>query len=125
MSRSCLRTYALVSLVLASLIFVASAPAGNPSPAQEQKTLEIQGKIIRTAPDQFIVQTREDKQVKVFLNPQTKFTMNNKPFLYSDLKLGSSINMTYTIDGTRWVANTVVVVPAAPPGDRPPPQKSS
>lgn len=95
-----------------------------------QANVQIQGRIVRTAPDQFIVQGTGNKEYTFFVNPQTRYLMNNKAAQYSDLRVGTSISAGYVTEGDRYIANTVTVLPAreAPPvkeGAPPPPKQGA
>jgi len=79
--------------------------------AAAQQALEIQGRIVRTAPDQFIVETRDNKQVTLYTNPQTRYQMNNKAVTYSDLRAGANITARYVTEGDRHIVNAVTVAP--------------
>jgi len=89
-----------------------SASAQEQQPVVQTQNLQIQGKIVSTAPDHFVVQTSDNKQISVYVNPQSKFTMNNKAVSYADLKAGTSISAGYVMQGDKYYANTVVVAPA-------------
>ena len=80
----------------------------------EPKAVEIQGKIVRTGTDQFIVQTRDNKQVTFFVNPQTKYLMKDRAILFTDLRVGSNINAVYVPQGDRFVVNQVTIVEDQP-----------
>lgn len=90
-----------------------------------QATRELRGRIVRTAPDQFIVETPDNRQVTVYTNPQTRYVSNNQVIPYSDLRQGVQITTTYTTQGERFIANAVTLVPAnanppAQPAPNPP-----
>jgi len=81
--------------------------------ATAQQGLQIQGRIVRTAPDQFVVETRDNKQVTFYTNPQTKYLRNNKAVQYSDLRVGANITAGYVTEADRYIVNTVTVAQPA------------
>jgi len=104
-------------LGLASLVWIpavtCTVSGQEPQQVQVQQNLQIQGQIMRTAPDLFVVKTRDNKEFNVHINPQTKYLMDNKAILYSELRTGASITTTYVVQGDRYIANDVVVLPAS------------
>jgi hypothetical protein len=92
-------------------------PAVRPAPAQPQVQAEqIQGQIIRTSPDRFVVKTRDNREVTFFHNPDTRYLLNSKVVPYSDLRVGSNITAAYTMEGDRYIANNVTLVPVTTQG---------
>ena len=87
----------------------AQAQAQPAAPAQPGTAArQIQGQIIRTAPDQFVVRTRDNKEVVVYTNPQTRYLLNSRPVQFSDLRVGANINAGYVLEGNRYIASNVV-----------------
>jgi len=72
----------------------------------------LSGRVVRTGNGQFIVQTRDNRQVTVYTNPQTRYLQNNRAIQYSDLRVGSNVNFGYALEGERYIANNVTLVPA-------------
>jgi len=105
MKRSLASVCGLMALAIVLGVFVMEAPAQG---------LQIQGRIVRTAPDQFIVETRDNKQVTFYTNPQTRYLQNNKVVRYADLRVGANITAGYVTEGDRYIVNTVTLAPAQP-----------
>jgi len=123
MKRLYLSLFGLASLALGYAVYTlpASAQAPQPRPVQP-RPVEIQGKIVRTGTDQFIIQTRDNKQVTLFVNPQTKYVMRSKPALFTDLRVGAPVTVAYSTEGDRLIVTTVNlveedVVPPPPPAE--------
>jgi hypothetical protein len=72
----------------------------------------LSGRVVRTGNGQFIVQTRDNRQVTVYTNPQTRYLQNNRAVQYSDLRVGSNVNFGYATEGDRYIANNVTLLPA-------------
>ena len=71
----------------------------------------LDGKIIRTGQDQVVIETRDNKQVTIYTNPQTRFMVNENPGAFTDLRVGSTINLGFTMQGDRRIANTIRIRP--------------
>jgi len=74
----------------------------------------VQGKIVSIGDNQVMVRTNDNKDVTLYMTPQTRYTINNKAARFSDLRVGSVINTTYTPQGTRYMVNSLAVGPPAP-----------
>lgn len=112
---------AAVALILPAYV---EGQAQDQTARQAQAAQEIRGRIVRTAPDQFVVQTRDNRQVTFYTNPQTRYLSNNRTIPYSDLRTGSEINAAYATQGDRFIANSVTLMPAgnnAQPAQQPQP----
>jgi len=72
----------------------------------------VNGRIVRTGQDQFIVQGVDNKQYTFYTNPQTTYWSNNNPIQYSNLQVGSNVSAWYVPQGSRYIANRVSIVPA-------------
>jgi len=72
----------------------------------------VNGRIVRTAQDQFVVQGVDNKSYTFYTNPQTRYWMNNNPIQYSGLQVGSNISAWYAPQGERYYVNRVNVLPA-------------
>src|SRR5579864_5157652 len=108
MKRSWLRWLGAPALAVAIPTFALQAsaqPAPNPSPAQQvkQRTIEIQGRVAKTGQGQFVVETRDNKQVTILTNPQTRFMMNKKAVRFDDLRVGSNITVAVIPEGDRQI----------------------
>jgi uncharacterized protein (TIGR03000 family) len=80
------------------------------TPAPEPQILE--GRIIRTGKDDFVIETRDQKQVTVYTNPQTRFVIDDRTGAFTDLRSGNTVRMGFTLQGDRHIANTVnITVP--------------
>jgi len=111
MKRLNVRLFGLALLALGYGAFTLSSSAQAPQPVPAQpRTVEVQGKIIRTGTDQFIVQTRDNKQVTLFVNPRTKYLMKDKAVLFTDLRVGVPVTVSYITEGDRFIGNTVNIV---------------
>src|SRR5947207_615134 len=100
MKRLYLSLFGLAALAFGYVVSTLPTSAQVPQPRQaDPRTVEIQGKIIRTGTDQLIVQTRDNRQVTLFVNPQSKFMMRNKAVLLTDLRAGANINAVYVTQG--------------------------
>jgi hypothetical protein len=100
----------------------AATPQQAPVPAEQQarpvpgqqQTRQIQGRVIRTGENQVIVQTPDKKEVTINTHPRTTYRLKNRDVRFSDVRVGTNITAGYDLDGTRYLANNVVVVPAEP-----------
>ena len=101
----------LVDFVRPSGEQVGSGEQQSVQPGQQPERREYEGKIIRTGQDQFVIETRDNRQVTLYTNPQTRFTLNNKTGAFSDVRVGSMITTGYTVQGDRHIANTVTIRP--------------
>src|SRR5947209_14800002 len=106
MNRTSVRAFALAAVLGGLVATSALAQNPNPPPAKQQAR-EIQGQIVRTGDNQFVVKTRDNKEVIFYTNPQTRYLMNDKAVRYSDLRVGANVTAAYPVEGTRSVANHV------------------
>lgn len=84
----------------------------RPQPKDQPKDQVIEGKILRTVgQDQFVIQTQDNREVTVYTNPQTRYTLNNNAAAFTDLRAGNSVNVNYRLDGTRYMGNTITIRP--------------
>jgi len=72
----------------------------------------LSGRIVRTGNGQFVVQTRDNRQVTVYTNPQTRYLQGNQAVQFNTLRTGSNVNFGYVMDGDRYIANNVTLVAA-------------
>jgi hypothetical protein len=89
----------------------AVAVGAQPNAAQPTGTM-VNGRIVRTGQDQFIVQGVDNKSYTFYTNPQTRFWMNNNPVQFSNLQVGSNVTAWYSPQGERFFVNRVNVLPA-------------
>ena len=73
----------------------------------------VNGRVIRTGPDQFIVQGADNKQYTFYTSPQTRYWSNNNAIQFSNLQVGSNVSTWYVPQGNRYLVNRVNVLPAA------------
>lgn len=85
-------------------------PLGQPATALPQDTI-VEGKILRTGQDQFVVQTRDNREVIVYTNPETRFLLNNNPAAFNDLRAGTGVNVNFRMDGKRHIGNSITIRP--------------
>jgi len=89
----------------------ATAPGGTAA-----ASATVQGKVIRVdGQDRVIVQTDGNKEVVLFANPTTRYTINGRVGRFSDLRLGTNVRADYIVEGNRYVVNSFQVgdAPAA------------
>jgi len=77
-------------------------------PAQAE---QLEGRIVRTGQDQFVIETRDKRQVTVFTNGQTRFMLNQTPGAFADMRIGNNVTTGFTVQGDRHIANTVTIRP--------------
>jgi uncharacterized protein (TIGR03000 family) len=85
-------------------------PQGQQPPRPNQPR-ELEGKIISTGQDQFVIETRDNRKITVFTNPQTTFLMNDKTVAFTDLRTGATVTTGFTMQGDRHIANRIVIRP--------------
>jgi len=115
-----------LSTSILSLGLLAGTALGQQNPQQQQVQQPninvtadpslgtmVNGRIVRTAQDQFIVQGADNKEYTFYTNPQTRYWSNNNPIQYSNLQVGSSVSAWYVPQGNRYFVNRVNVLPAA------------
>jgi len=77
-----------------------------------QAARELRGRVVRTGEGQFVVQTPDNRQVTVYTNQRTRYLQGNQPAQFSNLRVGSTVNFGYAMEGERYIADTVTLVPA-------------
>jgi uncharacterized protein (TIGR03000 family) len=89
------------------------APVTNPAPivTNPAPAVVIEGRVLRTGPDHFVIQNRDNQQITVYTNPQTRFMLNQNPGAFTDVRVGSNVNFGYMMQGDRRIANTVTIRP--------------
>src|SRR5437870_13633767 len=106
-----------LTVLAATAIVVVPASAQKPVPPKAGQALELQGKIVKTSPDLLVVETKDNKEVKVKVHPKTRFLLKDRPVTIEEIKVGTPINITYVTEADVFVANTVTVVEAIPTAD--------
>jgi uncharacterized protein (TIGR03000 family) len=81
--------------------------AQQPAPAGEL----LEGRVIRTGPDHFVIESRDNRQVTVYTNAETRFLMNQNPAAFTDLRSGANISLNFTRQGDRHFATNVTIRP--------------
>jgi hypothetical protein len=92
----------------------------NPQRTDKQAAndLSVRGKIVKmNGPDQFTVQTSDNRRVTFFTNPQTRYTIDGRAGRFNDLRVGTEISGSYVTRDDRMFLNSVTVgaVSDAPP----------
>jgi len=88
------------------------APAPLPKKTENSTTATtLDGHVIRTGPDNFVIQSPNQGEVTIYTNPQTRYMMNNNPGAFTDIRVGSNVNFGYSMQGDRRFANTVTIRP--------------
>jgi len=72
----------------------------------------VQGRVVRVGNNQFVVQTPNGQNVTLYTNPQTRYALNNRAAQFSDVRVGSNVNLLYTPQGNQWYADQVTFIPA-------------
>src|SRR5437868_11710934 len=75
-------------------------------PKSTSRTIEVHGQIVRVLPDQIIVDTRDRRNVVVWLRPLTKFVQNGQTMQITDLKVGANISAVFMVEGADTVEIT-------------------
>jgi len=97
--------------------FTQTAGDGQPNPPiplpkkTDANPTVLDGRVIRTGPDHFVIQSPNQGEVTIYTNPQTRFMMNNNPGAFTDIRVGSNVNFGYTMQGDRRFANTITIRP--------------
>jgi uncharacterized protein (TIGR03000 family) len=97
--------------------FTQTAGDGQPNPPiplpkkTDGNPTVLDGRVIRTGPDHFVIQSANQGEVTIYTNPQTRFMMNNNPGAFTDIRVGSNVNFGYTMQGDRRFANTITIRP--------------
>ena len=105
------------ALALSSAVLTPLASAQEKPPPVKPVPLEMQGRIVRVANDQFVIETRDKKEIVFVTNPQTKFILKDKPGRFADLRVGANITAAYAREGDRYIVNTVTLVDDSAPVD--------
>ena len=84
-------------------------PNPNPNPLPDNMPLE--GRIISTGANQFVVETRDNRQLTVYTAPTTTYLLNQKTAAFTDVRVGSTVNVTYSRQGDRYNATAITIRP--------------
>jgi len=94
----------------------APAPQPVPVPAQPapvqpapgQPTI-VEGTVVRiVGQDQVILKTADNKEVTVYVMPQTKYLINEQPVQFSEFQAGTPVRVEYDAVGQRWNARRLL-----------------
>jgi len=88
-----------------------AAVGAQANTAQTSGTM-VNGRVVRTGQDQFVVQGADNQQYTFYTNPQTSYWLNNNPAQFSNLQVGSSVSTWYVPQGNRYFVNRVNLLPA-------------
>lgn len=68
----------------------------------------VEGTIVRVVgDDQIVLRDRADKEVIVFVNPQTKYLVEDRPARFADFRQGASVRIDYDVRDRRNWARSV------------------
>lgn len=84
-------------------------PQRDPQPAPQVQLLE--GRILSTGQDQFVIETRDNRQVTVHTDPQTRYLLNNNPALFNDIRVGNNVRVDYRMNGNRYMGSSITIRP--------------
>lgn len=112
MRHSWSRILGVAALAAATFVVIVGTSAQERQQRREQKALELRGKVVRTSPEQIIVQTNDNKEVAIQVSAQTKFMLNNRAIKATEIRTGANITAAYVLQGDRYIANMVTLVDA-------------
>jgi translation initiation factor IF-1 len=100
--------------VAAPVAPAAPPPAAPPQAAQPvpaQPTV-MEGTIVRVVGrDQVVVRTADGKEVIVYVNPQTKLLLNDRPVEFTEFRAGAPIRVDYDVRNRRFEARRILGLP--------------
>jgi hypothetical protein len=105
MSGITLRFAILTALAGAGIVGLLAADQPAP-PKNTDRTVEVTGQIVRVLPDQIVIDTRDKRNVIVWLRPLSKFVQDGRTVQITDLKVGATITASFMVEG----ADTVAIV---------------
>lgn len=83
-------------------------PAPNTTTTTTPEPVTVQGTIVRVVgEDQVVVKTAENKEVIIYVQPQTKYVFDDRVVRFSDLRTGSDIRVQYDVRDRRPIARTI------------------
>jgi hypothetical protein len=105
---------------LANRVSLAETEVADPRPVPPAAALhEIEGRIVRTGPDQVVIETADRRQVVVYRKPETKF-LASQAIRFNELQVGQIVTAIAATEGDTMSARMVVTAPALT-GAAPPP----
>src|SRR5262245_37503036 len=108
--RSCWLLFTSLAVASTSFGALAQPPAGPGG-----KGTRIQGRVVRVqAPNQFLVRMAQNKEVVLYVNPQTRYLLNQRAAQFADLRAGAVVTALYEATDGRNVVSSVTFVEAAP-----------
>jgi hypothetical protein len=89
-----------------TVVAPAPAPAVTPVPAVQDTRVE--GTIVRVADGQVVIKTGENKEVIIHVDPQTRYTFEERQVRFNDLRTGSPVRVEYELRDRRPVARSIL-----------------
>lgn len=84
-------------------------PAAETDPAPAAEGTLVQGTVVRVVgEDQVVVKTPQNKEVVVYVVPQTKYTFEERPGRFTDIRSGSDVRIQYDVRDRRNVARSII-----------------
>jgi len=84
-----------------------TAPA--PAPAATGNANVYQGEVVRVVgQDQVIIRTADGKEVTVYTNPQTTYSLNNQPTTLTQFQAGTPVEVNYQLQNGRPYARGIL-----------------
>jgi len=109
---SYLASFALV-LTIAMPAALAQQKKGKAKGQTKEQTkvdIRVKGKVTKVeGSDRFVVRTRDNQDVILVANPQTRYTINGRAARFADVRVGTDIDVGYVVREDLNVVNTVVV----------------
>jgi len=88
-----------------------------------QDSVTVRGKVVKLeGTDRVLIRTSDNKDVTLYITPQTRYTIEGKAGRYTDLRVGTEINAAYTPRNERFMVTTVTVGAEPTPPQALPPQ---
>jgi len=76
-------------------------------PTEEAATF-YEGKVVKVVGEnQVVIQTSDNKEIIVYVDPKTTYTFNDKPGVYTDIKPGTEIRVDYQLREKRPYARSI------------------
>ncbi len=83
-------------------------------PAAPAATTVVQGRVLRTGPDQFVVVDSSAKEYTFYTSPKTVYLQNEVAVPATSLAVGTNVSAVYTTDADRYFVSRVNVLPVVP-----------
>ena len=108
---SYLTSFALVLTIAMPPVLAQKKGKGKGQTKAETKVdIRVRGKITKMeGSDRFVVRTRDNQDVVLVANPQTRYTINGKAGRFADLRVGSDLDVAYVVREDLNVVNTVII----------------